>query len=133
MGNIDYEDFRVGFSDWPGDIKATTPFGQMPVLYWDGEELAQSMAIARFVARKVGLAGNSDLEFCQADMIACHYEDIWTKLPSEATDGLLATVAPLPTWPSCVPWIGCTSLWRCPSRTWTTLTSERRSLTTTPF
>jgi len=80
-GNIDYEDFRVGFSDWPGEIKATTPFGQMPVLYWDGEELAQSMAIARFVARKVGLAGNSDLEFCQADMIACHYEDIWTKLP----------------------------------------------------
>ena len=77
----------------------------MPVLYWDGEELAQSMAIARFVARKVvkiitiniimaiifiiianfnyqvGLAGKSDLEFCQADMIACHYEDIWTKLP----------------------------------------------------
>ena len=28
---------------------------QMPVLYWDGEELAQSMAIARFVARKVNL------------------------------------------------------------------------------
>merc|ERR1712168_291772 len=80
-GNIDYEDFRVGFADWPGEIKATTPFGQMPVLYWDGEELAQSMAIARFVARKVGLAGKSDLEFCQADMIACHYEDIWTKLP----------------------------------------------------
>merc|ERR1711908_43373 len=79
-GNIGYEDFRVGFADWPGEIKATTPFGQMPVLYWDGEELAQSMAIARFVARKVGLAGNSDLEFCQADMIACHYEDIWTKL-----------------------------------------------------
>merc|ERR1712062_772423 len=40
-GNIDYEDFRVGFSDWPGEIKATTPFGQMPVLYWDGEELAK--------------------------------------------------------------------------------------------
>jgi len=71
----------VGFNDWPGEIKASTPFGQMPVLYWDGEEIAQSMAIARFVARKVGLAGNSDLEFCQADMIACHYEDIWTKLP----------------------------------------------------
>ena len=28
---------------------------QMPVLYLDGEELAQSMAIARFVARKVNL------------------------------------------------------------------------------
>merc|ERR1711936_1273959 len=80
-GNIDYEDFRVGFNDWPGEIKASTPFGQMPVLYWDGEEIAQSMAIARFVARKVGMAGRDDMEFVQADMIACHYEDIWTKLP----------------------------------------------------
>jgi glutathione S-transferase len=80
-GNIDYEDFCVSFADWPGTHKAATPFGQMPVLYWDGEELAQSMAITRFVARKVGMAGKSDMEFCQADMIACHYEDIWTKLP----------------------------------------------------
>merc|ERR1711990_419180 len=80
-GNIDYEDFRFGFADWPGQLKAKTPFGQVPVLYWDGEELAQSMAIARFVARKVGLAGKTDLEFCQADMIACHYEEVWTKLP----------------------------------------------------
>jgi len=28
-GNIDYEDFRVGFNDWPGEIKASTPFGQV--------------------------------------------------------------------------------------------------------
>merc|ERR1711990_1219741 len=80
-GNIDYEDRRVHFSEWPGTIKATTTFGQMPMLYWDGEEIAQSMAMTRFVARKVGMAGKSDMEFVQADMIACHYEDIWTKLP----------------------------------------------------
>ncbi len=30
------------------------PFLTLPVLYWDGEELGQSSAIARFVAKKVG-------------------------------------------------------------------------------
>jgi len=79
-GNIDFEDFRFSFDDW-AEIKPTTPFGQVPVLHWDGEEIAQSMAIARFVARKVGMAGRSDLEFVQADMIACHTEDVWSKLP----------------------------------------------------
>merc|ERR1712080_485992 len=66
-GNIDFEDCRISLSDWP-QHKANFPFGQLPVLYWDGEELAQAPAIARFVARKVGLAG-------QADMIFTHTED----------------------------------------------------------
>lgn len=79
-GNIDFEDFRFSFEDWP-KIKPDTPFGQAPVLHWDGEELAQSLAISRFVARKVGLAGKSDMEFAQADMVVTHIEDWWTKLP----------------------------------------------------
>ena len=79
-GNIDYEDFRISFADWPKH-KADTPFGQMPVLHWDGEELAQSWAINKFIARKVGWAGKTDLEFAQADMVACHTEDLWTKWP----------------------------------------------------
>ena len=64
-GNIDFEDFRFGFEDWPKH-KPSTPFGSVPVLQWDGEELAQTMAIVKFVARKVGMAGKSDLEFAQA-------------------------------------------------------------------
>jgi len=80
-GNFDFEDHRIPIADWPGEHKAATTFGQLPMLQWDGEELAQSMAIARFVARRAGLAGKTDLEFAQADMVACHYEDIWTKLP----------------------------------------------------
>ena len=79
-GNIDYEDFRFSFADWPKH-KAATPMGQVPVLYWDGEELAQSAAITRFLARKVGWAGKSDLEFAQADMVACHCVDVWGKIP----------------------------------------------------
>ena len=78
-GNIDYEDFRFSFADWPRH-KPTTPLGQVPVLYWDGEELAQSGAIARFLARKVGWAGKSDLEFAQADMVACHCDDVWSRI-----------------------------------------------------
>merc|ERR1712184_234620 len=80
-GNFDFEDHRIPISEWPGEHKATTTFGQLPMLQWDGVELAQSMAIARFVARRAGLAGKTDLEFVQADMVACHYEDVWTKLP----------------------------------------------------
>merc|ERR1711962_785031 len=80
-GNFDFEDDRLPISSWPGEHKEKTTFGQLPILSWDGVELAQSMAIARFVARRAGLAGRTDLEFVQADMVACHYEDVWTKLP----------------------------------------------------
>ena len=79
-GNIDFEDFRFGFADWP-KLKPTTPFGSVPVLFWDGEEMAQTMAMVRFVARKVGMAGKSDMEFFKADMVACHFDEIWSKLP----------------------------------------------------
>merc|ERR1712180_96146 len=74
-GNIDFEDFRFGFGEW-AKHKPNTPFGSVPVLHWDGEEMAQTMAIVRFVARKVGMAGKTDMEFFKADMVACHFEDM---------------------------------------------------------
>ena len=39
------------------------------------------MAIVKFVARKVGMAGKSDVEFAQADMVACQSEDCWAWWP----------------------------------------------------
>ena len=48
-GNFDFEDDRIPFQDWPGEHKAASTFGQLPVLRWDGVELAQSMAIARLI------------------------------------------------------------------------------------
>ena len=59
-GKVDFEDCRLQFSEWPA-MKPSTLFGGLPVLTWDGEEIAQQMAIVRFVARKVGLAGKTDL------------------------------------------------------------------------
>merc|ERR1712062_570895 len=42
-GNIDFEDFRFGFGEW-AKHKPNTPFGSVPVLHWDGEEMAQTKA-----------------------------------------------------------------------------------------
>ena len=44
----------------------------MPVLYWDGEELAQSMAIARFVARKV-IKIITTFMYCHHHHRRCHH------------------------------------------------------------
>ena len=50
------------------------PFGQIPVLEVDGEVIAQSTSIARFLAKEFGLAGKDHLEQAQADMVvdACN-------------------------------------------------------------
>jgi prostaglandin-H2 D-isomerase / glutathione transferase len=45
------------------------PLGQVPVLEYDGTEISQSLTIARFLAREFGLAGKTNLEQAQADMI----------------------------------------------------------------
>lgn len=46
-----------------------TPFGQVPVLEVDGVKYSQSLAIARYVASEVKLAGNNNLENLKIDSI----------------------------------------------------------------
>jgi len=83
-GNIPFEDSRVSFGEWPA-LKASTPYGQLPVLHWEApsgkvEEIAQSGTVVRFVARQAGLAGCTELEFAQADMIFEHTQDLIGKM-----------------------------------------------------
>merc|ERR1712012_171069 len=86
-GGIKYEDERIPppwdpSSTW-STLKPTTPFGQLPVLNWDGVEVCQSMACARFIAREGGLAGNTSLEQAQADEVVDVIQDLinaWVKL-----------------------------------------------------
>merc|ERR1712033_7749 len=64
-------------------MKPKTDFGQLPVLNWDGVEICQSMACARFIAREVGLAGTTSLEQGQVDEIVDVIQDLinaWVKL-----------------------------------------------------
>merc|ERR1712095_96139 len=56
--------------------KAKTPYGSLPLLEWNGECLAQSMAIARFVAKEVGLAGRCNMECAQVDEIVDAVNDL---------------------------------------------------------
>merc|ERR1712088_723891 len=46
-GNIDFEDFRFGFGDWPKH-KPTTPVGSVPVLFWDVEDIFSRLPGLRF-------------------------------------------------------------------------------------
>nr|AVT42184.1 glutathione S-transferase s5 [Lissorhoptrus oryzophilus] len=65
---IEFEDFRIPKDKWP-EIKKTTPFGKLPVLEIDGKPVAQSNAIARHLAKQVGLTGQSEWEALQCDVL----------------------------------------------------------------
>lgn len=45
------------------------PFGQMPILEYNGKTFNQSLAIARFVAKQVKLNGKNDWEDLEIDGI----------------------------------------------------------------
>ena len=68
-GKVDYVNKRLEFSDWPGDLKSKTPYGQLPALEVDGHFYAQKLAIALFFARKGGLypTSGSPLEILKYD------------------------------------------------------------------
>merc|ERR1719308_803454 len=57
-------------------LKPNTPWGQVPLLAWDGEVIAQSMACARFLAREYNLAGRTSMEMAQVDEIIDVIQDL---------------------------------------------------------
>merc|ERR1711955_177621 len=79
-GGLKYEDERIPppwdpATTW-STVKPTTPFGQLPLLQWGDEVICQSMACARFIAREVGLAGNTSMESAQVDEIIDVIQDL---------------------------------------------------------
>jgi glutathione S-transferase len=75
----EYEDVRIEKDDWPNQ-KVKMPFNQIPVLEVnDGDKstlISQSFTIARFLARKFNLDGNSELEKAQVDMVVEQFIDL---------------------------------------------------------
>jgi len=71
---IAFEEVFTPFEDWP-KLKPTTRFGQLPILYDDGFEIAQSNAILRTIAKKHGLYGSNDKEASLIDQINDQQED----------------------------------------------------------
>merc|ERR1711892_145214 len=66
QAGVDYEDCRIQGEEW-AELKKTFPLGQLPVLEMEGQTLGQSMTIARYLARRFGLAGQNDLDAAEAD------------------------------------------------------------------
>merc|ERR1712122_80056 len=82
---VDYEDNRITQEQWAA-LKPKTPFGSLPLLCYNGMELAQSMTIARFLARELCLAGKTRCEEAQVDMVVDAIVDLFAafvKLISE--------------------------------------------------
>ena len=49
--------------------KKTTPWGTLPCLCWNGEEIWTSHAINRFLAREFGLMGKTSVQSGQVDEV----------------------------------------------------------------
>merc|ERR550532_276457 len=75
QAEVEYEDCRISREEWES-VKPTTPLGKLPLLEVEGEVLAQSVAIARYLARQHGLAGNTEIAAAQADMVIDSLADL---------------------------------------------------------
>ncbi|KHN74035.1 Glutathione S-transferase 1 [Toxocara canis] len=75
QAGVKFDDNRIKREDWPA-LKPKTPFGQLPLLEVDGEVLAQSTAIYRYLGRQFGLAGKTPMEEAQVDSIFDVYRDL---------------------------------------------------------
>ena len=63
-----FEDIRYEQNEWPSQ-KSKMPLGQVPILEYEGAQLPQSMSIARFLAKKLQLAGKDDFEQAKVDAV----------------------------------------------------------------
>lgn len=79
IGGIQFEDDRVPTSDWE-HRKAHTPFGALPVLEVDGQTLAQSNAINRYVGKLADLYPTDPWQAALCDEVMEAVEDIGTKI-----------------------------------------------------
>ncbi len=79
IGGIPFEDDRVPPSDWERR-KPNTPFGALPVLEVDGQTLAQSNAINRYVGKLTDLYPTDAWQAALCDEVMEAVEDINTKL-----------------------------------------------------
>jgi glutathione S-transferase len=79
IGGFPFEDDRVPFSDWERR-KLDTPFGALPILEKDGQILAQSNAINRYVGKLTDLYPSDPWQAALCDETMEAVEDISTMI-----------------------------------------------------
>jgi glutathione S-transferase len=79
IGGVSFEDDRVKFADWESR-KPSTPFGALPVLELNGQTVAQSNGINRFVGKLAGLYPTDAWQAALCDEAMDAVEEIATKV-----------------------------------------------------
>lgn len=77
---VEFEDHRVKRPDWPA-LKATLPYGALPVLEEDGLTLAHSSPILCYVGRKHGLHPTEPARAARHEALMNAVEDLRNKVP----------------------------------------------------
>ena len=78
IGRVPFEDDRVKFADWESR-KPGTPFGALPVLELDGQTVAQSNGINRYVGKLAGLYPSDAWQAALCDEVMDAVEEISTR------------------------------------------------------
>ncbi|ETN80926.1 glutathione S-transferase protein [Necator americanus] len=81
LADQEFEDVRLDKEQF-AKVKPDLPFGQVPVLEVDGKQLAQSLAICRYLARQFGFAGKSTFDEAVVDSLADQYSDYRVEIKS---------------------------------------------------
>lgn len=89
IGGVPFEDDRVKFADWESR-KPGTPFGALPVLEIDGQAVAQSNGINRYVGKLAGLYPSDAWQAALCDEAMDAVEEIstrvWSTMPLPAAE-----------------------------------------------
>lgn len=79
FGQIEFDDVRFPMKSFP-EVKATTPFGQVPTLTVNGQVITQTNAILRFVGQQVGLYPDDLMKALLVDEVLDVVEDMIDKM-----------------------------------------------------
>jgi len=75
------------------DVKPTAPFGQLPLLYVDGDEanpIAQCTAIAAAIGRMAGTDGGAGRDYARSVMLVAEAEDIYNAMVKDNASYMVA-------------------------------------------
>lgn len=88
VGGVPFENvFFDGFEDFADQkAKGVFNYGQVPVLYVDDVQYAQTSALTRYCAKLAGLLPSSDLDQFAADEYTCAMDEMFAKIPSKLPD-----------------------------------------------
>ncbi|EGD83350.1 hypothetical protein PTSG_03958 [Salpingoeca rosetta] len=82
LAGVEFADVRVSRDQWC-KLKPKCPYGQLPILQVDGQIIAQSSAIIRFVGKKTNLYPEDHMEAARVDEVIGLIEDInWLIIPT---------------------------------------------------